>query len=355
MFRSGYILGARADRIWFLGLPFVAVGFAMVAGHWLPFAVLAALHIWVTIPHHYATWLRTYGDRVGRERFRGRLILGPLLILSFVALGTIFAPLMLFVVIRIWDVQHGLMQQHGFGRIYDFKAKTGAPSTRQFDLGLHAVLYVNMILASPLFTQTFWVPGLYSLGFAISPGQIEAFQQTCWSITAAYVVVYAGHVYWSVINGYALNPVKYLFIGASYFLWYFTAWQTNSVLIWGIAHKLMHGLQYIVMVNGYLQRQAATSDAAPTFATTLFQPSHLYWLLGSALAYAAAYQLLVSGSLSEFGFGFIPHGPESTALGEMPLLVQLRVMVAAEAFQLVHFYFDSFVWKVSDKRVQSAL
>ena len=356
VFRTGYILSARADAVWFLGLPFVAIAFALAADSWLPFAALAAINVWVTVPHHYATWVRTYGNRPDFERFRTRLVAGPLLLLGGVVLGIAYAPLALFWVIRLWDIQHGFMQQHGFGRIYDFKGGTGADSTRRFDLGLHAVMYVNMMIATPLYTQTFWVPGVSSLGIALTPEQVGLVHTVSWSLTAAYLVVYTGHLLGSVARGARVNPLKYAFIFASYFLWYFTASQTNSVLVWGIAHRLMHGLQYIVMVHAYMSRQQQSPEARMPEATArMFRRGGLGFFLGSALLYAAAYQLLVGGSLSDFGFGFLPGEQPLGTRHEIPLLVQLQILALPELFQLAHFYFDSFVWKVSDKRVQRAL
>ena len=89
------------------------------------------------------------------------------------------------------------------------------------------------------------------------------------------------------------------------------------------------------------------------YASQLLQRGHLHWFLASALFHAAAYQLLMDGSLADFGFGFVQG--TGGAAGEIPLLTEVRIVLVAEAFQLVHFYFDSFVWKVSDRRVQSAL
>jgi len=357
MFQTGYILSPRADSFWFIGLPFLAVAFAIAAGHWLPFAALAGIYVWITVPHHWATWLRTYAYRPDFERFRWRLFVGPALIVNAVLFGAIYAPLTLFLLIRVWDTQHGLMQQHGFGRIYDFKADTGAESTRRFDLGLHAVLYVNMMLATPLFTQTLWVPALFKLGFTITPDQVVGFHQACWSVTIAYCAVYLAHVAWSVANGHKLNPIKYAFIAASYFLWYYTAWQTNSLIVWAVAHRLMHGLQYIVMVHGTLRRETDRDPTSTGRAGALVARGHLHWFIGAALAYAAAYQLLLDGSLRDFGFGFLPALPADLlgASNETSTLTQVRIILFAEAFQLVHFYFDSFIWKVSDRRVQQAL
>ena len=75
-------------------------------------------------------------------------------------------------------------------------------------------------------------------------------------MTGLYICAYVGHAVQCVRQGYALNPIKYLFITTSYGLWYFTSWHTNSVLVHGIAHRLMHGVQYIVIVYYYVDHKA---------------------------------------------------------------------------------------------------
>ena len=355
-FQTGYILNPRADALWFQALPFLAVAFALLAESFLPFAALAALTIWVTIPHHYVTWLRTYGHRPDWERFRERLTIGPIVITGLTLLALVYAPLTLFAVVIVWDVQHGLMQQHGFGRIYDFKAGAGSESTRRFDLALHAAFYVNLYFVSPLFTQTLWVPVLHDWGFAISAAQVAAVQTVSWSIAGAVAIAYVGHLVWCVANGHKLNPLKYVFIFGSYFLWYFTAWQTNSILVWGIAHRTMHGLQYIVMVHSYMRRQADSGGGIePAVTGSLFAPGRLHWFLGSCVVYALAYQLLVGASLGDFTFGFASGPAAFATVDQTSVITQIRVLLLADIFQLVHFYVDSFIWKVSDKRVQQKL
>ena len=62
LFRSGYIVDRRQDYVWFLGLPIVALVFAFVSGQYLPGAALSEISLWVTVPHHFVTWLRVYGS-----------------------------------------------------------------------------------------------------------------------------------------------------------------------------------------------------------------------------------------------------------------------------------------------------
>ena len=60
-------------------------------------------------------------------------------------------------------------------------------------------------------------------------------------------------------------------------------------------------------------------------------------------------------SLADFGFGFAPSGSGGASAETIPLVTQIRVVLVAESFQLVHFYFDSFIWRLSDPRVREGL
>ena len=61
MFKTGYILNPKHDLVWFLGLPFFAVAMALGFQAWLPYVAVASINLWITIPHHYAGWVRSYG------------------------------------------------------------------------------------------------------------------------------------------------------------------------------------------------------------------------------------------------------------------------------------------------------
>src|SRR5262249_6639210 len=105
-----------------------------------------------------------------------------------------------------------------------------------------------------------WWPGAYQWQLPVSPTALVWIQRASWAATAIYFLIYAGHLLWCARTGHALNPMKYLFVGSSYFLWYFTSWHTDSLLVFGIAHRLMHGVQYIVIVNSYLARKLGNSQ-----------------------------------------------------------------------------------------------
>ena len=73
MFQIGYILSRRGDLVWFIGLPFCAVLFALSSQLWLPAVALSSIALWITIPHHFATWVRTYGFSEDWKRWTGSI------------------------------------------------------------------------------------------------------------------------------------------------------------------------------------------------------------------------------------------------------------------------------------------
>lgn len=351
MFQSGYILCRRDDLIWFIGLPFLAIGAALAMQHWLPAIALASVTLLITAPHHFVTWLRTYGITEERRRWKVRLIAGPVVLIGLVAAGAMWAPLTLALVAILWDHQHSIMQQYGFARIYDFKARTGGPLAPRFDLCLGWILYVNLLITAPLFTR-FWVSELVRWKLPPSAELVQNVQHGSWLVTAVFVAVYSAQILRDMRAGYPANPVKFIFISASYFLWYFTAWQTDSILVFGIAHRVMHGLQYIVIVYWYIRRKSkAEVGHQPTQVEKLVSPGRIVRFLLACLVYAAAFQLLSGQPLERFGFGLVNFAGRIEYDRAYHVYAESVFSVVA----LTHYYFDSFIWKVREESVQGGL
>jgi len=362
MLKTGYILSFRSDLIWFLGLPFVAIAVAFAAQAWMTAVVLGSVTLWVTFPHHFVTWVRTFGLTDDWRRFKDQLIIGPLVIMGMALVGMRWAPLTLASLVTFWDHQHSLMQQYGFARIYDFKARTGTPATGRWDLALNCVLYGNLLITAPLYTMI-WVREAYRFELFPSVQAVQAIQAASWIGTGVFLCAYLVHVVRSVRAGYPLNPVKYIFIGASYFLWYFCSWQSTSFLVNGIAHRLMHGLQYIVIVYWYLRRK---TDDAPEGASRvpmhLTRPSNLLAFVAIGLVYTIAYGFLNGNSVEELGFGVVSFMTPYKAIPEhgLPAMsyetgTEIFVLALTSSVALTHYYYDSFIWKVRDTKVQAGL
>ena len=229
------------------------------------------------------------------------------------------------------------MQQYGFGRIYDFKAATGGPATPRFDFYLHWTLFVNLLLTSPVFT-IYWVRMLHLWHLPVSSGAIETVHLVSWTVTGLYGLAYLGHVVGCLRRGTPLNPTKYLFLLASYFLWYFTAFATTSLLVWSIAHRIMHGGQYLVMVFAYNRNNVARSGGDSSLLRYLGAPGPLH---------VAAFLLLCVGYAGVFW--------QLSSLRSLPVDFDLLSASLISSFALLHYYFDSFIWKVRKPELQRVL
>ncbi|NKB66498.1 MAG: hypothetical protein GKR89_05515 [Candidatus Latescibacteria bacterium] len=343
-FSRGYIVDRKHDLIWFLGLPFVAVAAAFLSQRHLPGGALAAIALWVTVPHHFVTWLRVYGSPAEFSRWRERFVLAPIALIVLTYALLYWAPLSLVLVVTLWDHQHSLMQQYGFARVYDFKAKAGAPNTGKFDLYFNWILFANMLVVSPLFS-TIWVRMLHEWHLPIGADTVLWVHRVSWTITLVYLAIYIGHILWCVRRGYPLNPLKYLFLGASYFLWYFTSFTTHYLLVYAVAHRIMHGLQYIVMVYFYNRNKVERSGGDSSLLAFLGQAGNAKAFLLMCAAYALVFHALTEGVVRDFGFGMVGFN-SNFDLFSYSLL---------SSFALLHYYYDSFIWKVRKKEVQQGL
>jgi hypothetical protein len=338
-FRQGYIVDRRNDYLWFLALPFVGVAVALLVQEYLPGDGRALVAFFLTTPHHCATWLRVYGSPQELGRHRVRLILGPILLIGFAYALTMWAPFALLLVILLWDHQHSIMQQYGFSRVYDFKAETGAPSTPKFDFYFNWIFFVNMLVVAPLWT-IYWVRLLHEWHVPISTEAVLQIQQISWSVTIAYGAVYLGHMAWCIRRGYPLNPLKYLFLLSSYFLWYYTSFATTYLLIFFLAHRIMHGIQYIVMVYFYNRNHVERSGGDSRLLDYLGKPGHVAAFVIVCALYALIFDLLTKIETRGFSFG-----------SDIDLVGYSMI----SSFALTHYYFDSFIWKVRRPEVQRDL
>ena len=100
--RVGYIRNARADLVWFVALPFAAIAVGLGFHQWLPYIAAASVAAWVTIPHHYANWVRAYGMPDVWARYKDQLIIGPIVVIAFTAVGLNWAPITVLLLVTAW-------------------------------------------------------------------------------------------------------------------------------------------------------------------------------------------------------------------------------------------------------------
>jgi hypothetical protein len=203
---------------------------------------------------------------------------------------------------------------------------------------------------APLWSEL-WIAELYRWDLALPAATIQQIQTASWALLATYAVIYLGHVSLGLARGHRINPMKYLFLFSSYSLWYFVSWQ-DSVLVYAVAHRIMHGVQYILMVYWYVDRKVERTGQTPRFLRHFTLPR----FLALGLLYALVFQLAIGSGLADFSFGLVATLQADGVLQYTP--EQARGFYAATAINAAgacHYYFDSFIWKVRDARTQEGL
>ena len=110
-----------------------------------------------------------------------------------------------------------------------------------------------------------------------------------------------------------------------------------------------------------MSRSAATGASRPGFWSRLVGSGRLRWFLVLGGAYAVVFQLLINRPLDEFGFGVVNFAPyPAIPQFNIPALdyaggYELWSQMMLYAYALLHYYVDSFIWKVRDKQVQGGL
>lgn len=346
----GYIRDPRSDLLWFVALPFIAVAIALFFHSSLSYMAQASVAVWITAPHFYAGWVRGYGLEEDWSRWKPRLIIGPLLLAPTVLFGAAFIPVTLALVLMLWDHQHSVMQQYGFARIYDFKAGSGTPAIGRLDFWLGVFLYGNMLLTTPLWSEL-WIAELYRWDLAQSVETIRRIQAVSWALTGTYLTFYCWQLVSGLARGHQINPMKYLFLIASYSLWYFVSFR-DSFLVYLVAHRIMHGVQYILMVYWYLDNKKQRTGQTPRLLSKLNLSRFL--LLG--LVYLTVFHFATGGSLSIFSFGLIDALQQDEFLHfSAEKAIGFYSATAVAIATVCHLYLDSYIWKIRDPRIQKGL
>ena len=172
---------------------------------------------------------------------------------------------------------------------------------------------------------------------------MEAVHWVSWTVAIVYGLVYLGHVAWCARRGYALNPLKYAFMFSSYFLWYFTSFSTAYLLVFAVAHRIMHGIQYIVMVYYYNRHKVERTGGDSALLRHVAGNLQAFLLI--CAAYAMVFHALTEGLVRDFGFGLVGFNTNFDLFSYSLL----------SSFALIHYYYDAFIWKVRKKEVQEGL
>jgi tetratricopeptide (TPR) repeat protein len=355
--RRPWIVSPAWDLFYLVLTPLLIVPAVLVAARqWLrPEEIYLAVISFASLGHHLPGFMRAYGDRELFDRFRWRFLLAPPLIF---ALALVFTPPAsvaqalrlpwmhlhgLELILLAWGTWHGLMQTYGFMRIYDIRRGENDRYVARLDHALCLMIFLAGIVFSD--TRMFGVASaMWQCGLPIfGPETLAAVRWIVGLLSAVVVLLYALHLINRRRQALPLNWVKLLLAASTgWFYWYCGRLSTNLLI--GIAmFEIYHAVQYNAIVWIYNRR--LLEKAGERFGPLGFLFRDRATMLGVYLAAIAAY--------SSIRF-FTAHAGDRMFSGDADNARQW-LMAAFVTSSLLHFYYDGFIWKVSERKTQDNL
>ncbi|MEO8348253.1 MAG: tetratricopeptide repeat protein [Acidobacteriota bacterium] len=344
-----YIAGRFSDGFWIILCPIFALAVMQALWSWSGLSDLAIFSILfglIVTGHHMPGWIRAFGEPEVYRRHKGRLWVSVFAIPALVVLPTAFGlGAVALTIAATFDLWHVAMQQHGFGRIYAAKAGDRERRSARLDLACALVWYSTVVAWSDSWMQA--IAGAFrKAGLPI----FDLFTPETWNavklgLLVVSLALLAAYVHkavrlWrehriSTTQKHVLHAVAFGVLLWSYqdASWY----RANSV------QNLFHAMQYFFMVwiygNLSLRRDST-------------RPGRVYRTLFGR----RAGMLLFGGLIALYGFGAIALSSSGYRLtgADAERTAQLIGSIGIASL-LLHFYVDSFIWKVRSKEVRKAL
>ncbi len=313
-------------------VPILLAFAAATRGGW-PDALVAFVFS-LAMAHYFPGILRAYADRELFLRFRTRLIVAPLFLITTTASLAYLDFKFMFLLVTLWGAWHWLMQVYGFARIYD--AKSGARTSARVDQVLCILLFGFCMFvlsnAMPMYVTRFYESG----GPRVSASIIEWLSRIWLALTIAFASFY---IVWTIRNvrrGLSPNPLKLVFIAVTFAYLSYTVSRIDQPLLGYAMFESWHDVQYLAIVWMFNLNRARISPAAGRWIGFLFRPR--------------AERLLVYLVLC-LAFGSLTHAWRLLDNAAAARVALSLVMAAA----LLHYYLDGFIWKIRETQTQQAL
>ncbi|NOY40464.1 MAG: tetratricopeptide repeat protein [Planctomycetes bacterium] len=333
----------------------VPVVLALVRHRFTPEEVSLAVIAFATLGHHLPGFMRAYGDHDLFRRYRARFLLVPLMIFSMALLfsppANIASALSLpwrhmhglELILLCWGTWHGLMQTYGFMRIYDVRLGINDRWSAQLDYWLCLSIFVAGVVFSDArvfgITNAMWQSGLPLFG----PEWLTRVRIVVGGIGLCVLAMYLVSLGRRWQRGEPVSGLKLLLaVTTGWFYWYLGRLSTN-VLIGLAMFEIYHAVQYDAIVWIYNRR--LFRQAGSRFGPLGFLFRDRWSMLGIYLAAIAAYSSIRYFTVDANAYVF--RG------GSQDAHQWLVALFVTSSF--LHFYFDGFIWKVSEKKTQQTL
>jgi tetratricopeptide (TPR) repeat protein len=356
--RSAWIISPLWDLLYIVATPVVIVPVVLLLYErvFSPEQISLFVMAFATLGHHLPGFMRAYGDRELFERFKWRFVLIPPLALALAAVFSLPALLTtpfaqwrsdpstlasqpawhgLELVLFLWATWHGLMQTYGFMRIYDVKRGVHSAAAARFDLALCVAIFTAGVVMSDArmagLMEILWQTGVPTF----PPDALAIVRQIVMTTTLALIAVYVFYQFASSSGSQpgGVNWVKLLLAASTGLLYWFAGLVTTNLIIGVALFEIFHAVQYFAIVWVYNRNRARRVGG--DFGPLGFLFRDRWTALGLYLAAIAAF-----GGLRLYTDG-VHH--------ELTQRILLAVFTAST---LLHYYYDGFIWKISERRTQ---
>ena len=343
------IAGPIADAAWVILCPLLAFFALQAAWRWSglsDFTLYAVLFALIVTGHHMPGWLRAFGEPAVYDRHKARLWVSAVAVPAMVIVPTVYGLGALALCVAAgFDLWHVSMQQHGFGRIYAAKRGEIDRRSARVDLACCLVGYATVVAWSDSWMHglaaAFRRAGLPVFDFV----SLQAWSLVRWTLLAASVALLAaylassfsawrahGRVVW---RKHFLHAVTFAVLAASY--------QDPSWYRAQSTQNLFHAAQYFFLVWIYGHFSVLRDPTRPrAFYRALFARRRGMLLFALVVGVYGVGAWFLAGS----GYRLKGWSEERGAqvLGSIGI-----------ASLLLHYYVDSFIWKVRTPEVRNTL
>jgi tetratricopeptide (TPR) repeat protein len=290
----------------------------------------------LAMAHYLPGMLRAYGDRALFRRFRVRLIVAPLVLITFTAWLAYLAFHIVLLLARLWGQWHWMMQVYGFARIYDAKTRSAARTPAWLDQ-LMCLTWFGMCVYVLNNDLPSYVTSFYESGGPRVPAEAFVWLTQAWlALTVAITLIYVIHTFTAVRDARGPNPLKLVFMVVTFVYLKYTVSVVQRPLMGLVMFESWHDIQYLAIVWLFNLNRARKSPEAGRFIRFLFRPR-------AVLVCVYVGMCLIFGSLAH-----------AWSLFQDQIAVRVALSLVT-SFGLLHYYLDGFIWKIREKETSQAL
>ncbi len=335
--KTRWILDKRLDAAFFVGTPLLILPIFFAANtRWSSADLFLIVSTFGALGHHAPGLMRAYGDKQLFRRFWIRFTLVPIVAITVFSLYTMDELPGIMLVLLTWGFWHFLMQTYGFARIYDAKVGSFDASTQWLDFGVCVAWSGSCILFAPSRMYELLTLALKSGLTPILDLPLDSLRTFWLGGTIFVTILFASNILWKAARGESVNIAKLILFGATFSFFWFCSVTLTSLLLGVAMFEIFHDVQYLAIVWLFNRNQVKKKADVGPFTKFLFRPSS--GLVGLYLGLI-------------FAYGFMGFAAERLTSGR---LQQVLFSIVA-ASNLVHFYYDGFIWKIREAETGKAL